>query len=145
MLVLGIIITIVGLFGTVWAKDYRANAEDLLSAMFGEDTSLGYDLARFFNNNGILIILIGIGLIVYSVYIIKKNDPHVKSDYNPYEAMNWLSQAGSKKPNTPVYKGTTAAQWFSNPETGEYMWKCGRCQCDNPSANVFCSNCSARR
>ena len=145
MIIIGIIIIIIGIGGCYYASNYEYGLEAGLEYLINGKKPEGLDLARFFNSYGGLVVMVGVIILGYGIYVSKKQGPKVKSSYSPNEALLRLQKNNGNMLSAHSNPGNNSTTWFSNPETGEYMWKCGKCGTDNPQANVFCSNCGSRR
>ena len=72
MIVIGVLLTIVGVVGTVWANNYSLEdaLEDVLTS-FATGKNNRLEVVRFFNNYGVIMIIAGVLLIIIGVSLSK--------------------------------------------------------------------------
>ena len=143
---IGIIIVIVGLIGCIWASNYDPGiiegGREAAKYLSGESSKFG--IQDFFNSYGVVIIIVGIAFVVAGILLIKKEQSNMRANYSAYDAMGLIEKYN--KNAIAEIKDGNVAEWIDDPETGEKMWKCRKCNyAKNKSSDSSCIYCRTKR
>lgn len=142
MIVIGVIIVFIGFIGIIWASSFNPGWEDKIRYFVDGSSSSGYVLQRFFNSYGILIILIGLGIIIYGVYRAKNTNTKMNHSFDDKSGISF--QNGGNQAIQQRADGNNQTIWILNPSTGERMWQCG-CGQKNSYKETTCNFCGRNR
>ncbi len=126
MIVTGILLMLIGLYGYIAAENYEISFEDQLTYIVNGTKPKGYDTMKFFESYGVLIVVLGGILLVVGILMITMKRPrYYKYPIEPDRILNH-----------PLLKQESVS---AGP------WSCPECGANNASSNVYCSVCGNRK
>ena len=139
----GVIMMLVGIFGSVWAKLTSLDFNDFADYAFTGGSAFKINAYRFFNGYGMVLILLGFGLTLFGMYRKNKNDTVHIGGLNNENGCSRSNQSGYVNPdNTDIDENV---KLVLDKETREIKWVCSNCGKVNSCDDLFCSNCQQKR
>lgn len=174
-IIIGALIMLIGLVGSIWADNYHVSIEDSLDYLFDGKIPENLETVRFFKNYGLVLFVIGAVILVIGIIAYRKKmkaDEEWRRDfqtraYAPLDKKdvwrcpvcgaknaNYVGSCGcgySKCSNLEFAReqGNQSFSSRTQKRPGENFtnnfWFCTKCGVKNPSDGKFCIRCGYRK